>query len=254
MSASPFKAQIAEALDPALLMEASGRTPDPWQRRFLRSRSPRQLLLCARQTGKSTATAVMALHEAIHRPGSLVLLLSPGLRQSQELFRKVMQIFDSLLATPRVVKRSLVELEFANGSRLISLPCSEGTIRGYSGARLLVIDEASRVPDDLYAAVRPMIATSSGRIICLSTPFGKRGFFYEAYVNGGSIWQRFKITAEQCSRISTEFLDEERQMHTEVSFAQEYLCEFINTSAQVFSSDLIAAAFDHDIRALAWED
>ena len=202
---------FAAALDPALLMQASGRTPDPWQRKLLRSRSSRQLLLCARQTGKSTATAVIALHRAIYRPRSLVLLLSPGLRQSQELFRKTMELFDAISKKPAVVKRSAVELELVNGSRVVSLPCSEGTIRGYSGAALLVIDEASRVPDELFAAVRPMIATSSGAIICLSTPFGKRGFFYEAYVNGGPRWERFKVTAEECPRISRQFLEEERR-------------------------------------------
>ena len=163
--------ELAAALDPALLMQASGRTPDPWQRKLLRSRSSRQLLLCARQTGKSTATAVIALHRAIYRPQSLVLLLSPGLRQSQELFRKLMELFDAISKKPAVLKRSAVELELVNGSRVVSLPCSEGTIRGYSGAALLVIDEASRVPDELFAAVRPMIAALSGAIICLSTPF-----------------------------------------------------------------------------------
>lgn len=246
--------ELAAALDPALLMQASGRTPDPWQRKLLRSRSSRQLLLCARQTGKSTATAVIALHRAIYRPRSLVLLLSPGLRQSQELFRKTMEVFDSIPKTPSVVKRSAVELELINGSRVVSLPCNEGTIRGYSGAALLVIDEASRVPDELFAAVRPMIATSSGAIICLSTPFGKRGFFYEAYVNGGPRWERFKVTTEQCPRISREFLEEERQLHNANSFAQEFFCEFISTSSQVFDHDLIMAAFDSEIFALPWED
>ena len=128
-----------------------------------------------------------------------------------------------------------------NGSRVVSLPCSEGTIRGYSGAALLVIDEASRVPDELFAAVRPMIATSSGAIICLSTPFGKRGFFYEAYVNGGPRWERFKVTAEECPRISRQFLEEERLIHNANSFAQEYVCEFVSTSSQVFDHDLIMA-------------
>ncbi len=44
----------------------------------------------------------------------------------------------------------------------------------------LKIDEAARVSDELYRAVRPMLATSGGRIVLLSTPFGKRGFFFRA--------------------------------------------------------------------------
>ena len=246
--------ELAAALDPALLMQASGRTPDPWQRKLPGSRSSRQLLLCARQTGKSTATAVIALHRAIDRPQSLVLLLSPGLRQSQELFRKLMELFDAISKKPAVLKRSAVELELVNGSRVVSLPCSEGTIRGYSGAALLVIDEASRVPDELFAAVRfPMIAASSGAIICLSTPFGSVEFFMRPTSTAVRRWERFKVTAEECPRISRQFLEEERRIHNANSFAQEYVCEFVSTSSQVFDHDLIMATFDSEIFALPWE-
>jgi hypothetical protein len=56
-----------------------------------------------------------------------------------------------------------MSLQFPNGSRIIGLPGSEETIRGFSAVSLLLVDEASRVPDDLYMAVRLM-----------STPCGKR--------------------------------------------------------------------------------
>jgi hypothetical protein len=98
-----------------------------------------------------------------------------------------------------------------------------------------------------------MLATSSGRLICLSTPFGKRGFFYEAFVNGGATWQRFKVTAEQCPRISAQFLEEERRIHSTLWVAQEYGCEFVSTFSQVFDPDLIMAAFDDDVYAFSWE-
>jgi hypothetical protein len=65
-------------------------------------------------------------------------------------------------------------MTLANGSRIISLPGDEETIRGYSGVRRLIVDEASRVLDPLYFAIRPMRApmraVSQGRMICLSTP------------------------------------------------------------------------------------
>ena len=62
--------------------------PDAWQARLLRSRAPWILLNCCRQSGKSTTTAAVALHTAIYDPG-LILLVSPSLRQSKELFAKV---------------------------------------------------------------------------------------------------------------------------------------------------------------------
>jgi hypothetical protein len=65
---------IAIALDPSLLMRLAGFEPDPWQQELLRSSFTRQLLLCSRQTGKSTTTAFLALHEAIYRDRALVLM------------------------------------------------------------------------------------------------------------------------------------------------------------------------------------
>jgi hypothetical protein len=35
-------------------------------------------------------------------------------------------------------------------------------VRGFAGVHLLIIVEAARVPDDLYRALRPMVATSEG--------------------------------------------------------------------------------------------
>ena len=84
---------LATALDPALLMTRAGQTPDDWQRDELRSDSKQLVLLCSRQSGKSTVTAALALHTAIYSAPALVLLLSPSLRQSQELFHKVLDVY-----------------------------------------------------------------------------------------------------------------------------------------------------------------
>ena len=84
---------LALALDPVLMAQAVGLEPDPWQVRLLRSSSDRILLNCCRQSGKSTMAAILVLHAALYQPGGLVLLLSPALRQSQELFRKVLAVY-----------------------------------------------------------------------------------------------------------------------------------------------------------------
>jgi hypothetical protein len=230
-------------------MSFAGFEPDPWQLKFLRSTFTRQLLLCARQTGKSSTTAFLALHEAIYRERALVLMLSPSLRQSQELFRKALHVYGKLPIRPASVSENSLRLELVNGSRIIGLPGKEETIRGFSGVSLLVIDEASRVSDDLYYSVRPMLAVSAGRLICLSTPYGRQGFFYEEWTQGNN-WSRVKITAEQCSRISPVFLEEERKSLGPHVFAQEYLCEFLETTHQVFSRDLIMSALNKSISPL----
>jgi Terminase large subunit, T4likevirus-type, N-terminal/Terminase RNaseH-like domain len=221
---------LALALDPALLFELRGLTPDPWQCQLLRSKAARILLNCCRQAGKSTTVAALALHTALFTPESLVLLLSRSQRQSSELFRKVIEFYQALVfegaRTARAEARSALRLELTNGSRIVSLPGHEETVRSYSGVRLLIIDEAARVPTDLYRAVRPMLAVSRGRLVILSTPFGRRGFFYRAWEDKATDWQRFQVRAEQVRRIGRAFLDEELRTLGQSWFNQEYGCSF----------------------------
>jgi hypothetical protein len=241
-------ADLACALDPAELARKVGLPPDAWQADFLRSTDQRILLNCSRQAGKSTVTALLGVHAALYEPDALVLLLSPSLRQSQELFRKALDIYRALENPLPVEAESALRLELDNGSRIISLPGKEQTVRGFSGVRLLAVDEAARVPDDLYFSIRPMLAVSGGRLVALSTPFGTRGWWYEAW-RSAEPWRRFRIPAEECPRISTAFLDEERRTMGEWWFAQEYGCDFLDGQTQPFSRDDVERAFAEEVKA-----
>ena len=148
------------------------------QEQLLNSTSRRTILCCCRQWGKSTITALKVVHEVLYNAPAMVILVSPSQTQSTELFRKVTDFLAMLPEAPKCEQETLQRLTLANGSRIISLPGSEKTVRGYSGASLVVIDEAARVADQMLAAVRPMLATKSeGRFIALSTPAGKRGWY-----------------------------------------------------------------------------
>lgn len=236
-------------LDPTRVLRDAGWIPDSWQRQVLESRARRLLLLCSRQAGKSTAAAALALHTALVTPGAPVLLLSPSLRQSAELFRKVQELYTRLDRPIRATAQSAVRLELANGARVVSLPADEETIRGYSNVALVVIDEAARVPDALYAAARPMLAVSGGRLLALSTPFGQRGWFYEAW-RGDEDWQRLCVTAEECPRIGPDFLAEERRALGERWYRQEYDCSFEEAAGAVFRHADIQAALCDDVQPL----
>lgn len=237
--------------DAVLMATRAGIAPDGWQADLLRSDAKQVILLCSRQSGKSTTTAILALHQAIYKPDSLILLLSPSLRQSQELFRKLQFFYNALESDslPTATEESALRMQLSNGSRIIALPGKEATIRGFSGVSLLIIDEASRVEDALYQSVRPMLAVSGGRIILLSTPFGKRGFFHSEWTDGAD-WQKVKITADQCPRIDKDWLERERKMIGDWWALQEYFCEFVETEDSVFAYDDIQAALDADIKPL----
>lgn len=228
-------------------MTKAGMTPDAWQTMLCRSPLDRVLVLASRQVGKSQTSAAVALKTAL-LDESLVLLLSPSLRQSAELFLKVVSLYRDLgRPIPTVQPRdNALKMELANGSRIISLPGTEGTIRGYSGASLLIIDEAARVPDDLYFAVRPMLAVSGGSLICVSSAYAKMGFFYDEFT-GSNRWERIKVKATECPRISAAFLEEERQAMGDLFFDREYNCVFSEATDAVFRDSDIQAALTDDL-------
>jgi hypothetical protein len=92
----------------------------------------------------------------------------------------------------------------------------------------------------LYIAVRPMLAVSQGRLIALSTPQGKRGFFYQVWMNGDpSEWLKIAIKATDCPRITRDFLRSERRALGERWFSQEYCTEFHESDASLFRLDII---------------
>jgi hypothetical protein len=229
---------------------ALGVEPDPWQARLLHSTADKVLLNCSRQSGKSTMAALLALHKALIAPGSLVLILAPAERQAKELFSKVARFFGDLGHPVAAESYRKLGVHLTNGSRIEALPGTEKTIRGFSGVDLLIVDEASRVEDELYFAVRPMLAISGGRLMMLSTPYGKRGVYYDEWHRRAGEWERYEVPASKCSRISDAFLEEERAALPSWVYRQEYECSFEETEDQVFTTEMVDAAVSADVKPL----
>ncbi len=227
-----------------------GFTPDPVQARLLDSSSKRVILNCTRQWGKSTVSAAKAVHLAATQKDSLILVVSPCERQSGEFLRKAAGFMRRLGMKVRGDGDNAISLAFRNGSRIVGLPGKEATIRGFSAVSLLIVDEAARVPEEMYKAIRPMLAVSNGTLWLMSTPHGKLGFFHETWMNGGEAWERVKVTAEECPRISKEHLKEETGALGARWYRQEYMCEFEDTESGVFDMASVMAAFKDDIKPL----
>jgi hypothetical protein len=266
------------------LMRLAGMEPDPWQERVATTDGD-QLLLCHRQAGKSTIVGAVALEDATSEEESLVLCVSPSLRQSGELYRKVKQFYNA--ARPMALRRdTALSMELANGSRIMSLPGNEQTLVGFSRVKRLIIDEAARTTDAMYYALRPMLAVSQGNILALSTPWGKRGWFYEAWqgkeatqdallrledivtiLAGLGItvteadlpsaaqlarldWHRTLVTAKDSTRLAKAFLARERRDVPDLYFRQEWLCEFVEAMDAVFRYDDLQATLHPELTPL----
>jgi Terminase large subunit, T4likevirus-type, N-terminal len=227
-----------------------GFEPDLQQMDVLESEAKRGILNCTRQWGKSTVAAAMAVHRAYTREGSLVIVASPTDRQSAEFVRKAAGMVRKLGIAPRGDGDNETSLLFPNGSRIVGLPGSEGTVRGFSAVSLMLIDEASRVDDGMYKALRPMLAVGDGDLWLMSTPYGRQGFFYETWAHGGDEWKRVAVAATDCPRIPAAFLEEERRTMGAQWFQQEYACEFVDGGNSVFGRDAVEGAMCDEIEPL----
>jgi hypothetical protein len=242
---------LAHAIDPvSWARDALGFNAEAWQGRVLRSLAPRVALNCSRQAGKSTIAAALALHTAQHRPGSLVLVAAPSLRQSSELYRKVHAFIAHLAAPPELAEQNASTITLANGSRLVCIPTSEATLRGFSAPTLVILDEASRIEDEAVEAIRPMLANGRGRMLMMSTPNGQRGAFFEAWTTQRIDWEWHEVPATQIPRISPAFLEQERRAMGPRVFAREYECAFTETDGALFELDQIAACMTDNVQPL----
>jgi Terminase large subunit, T4likevirus-type, N-terminal len=240
---SQLSLDLAASINPVTLAEvALGYDCDDWQRKLLLdSKSKRILLLAARQVGKSFCVSLAALATALNNENSLILCLSSSQRQSSELFKRIISIYRQLPNPMPYVALSESQLRLSNQSRILSLPSSESTIRGYSGVDLLLIDEAARVSSGLYYSAIPMLATKpDSRLIALSTPSAKKGWFYDAFTSNDPAWQRYTITADQCPRISKEFLAQQKATMPSYVYESEFECKWLDSDTTLFRADIIA--------------
>ncbi|NCC31239.1 MAG: hypothetical protein EOM24_04340, partial [Chloroflexia bacterium] len=244
-----------------------------WQQEALDPGIDRLVLLCGRQSGKSTAIAALCTHKAKYQPGSLILLFSPTEDQSEELMSKI----STLMSQDEeiiLIRDSSETKKLLNGSRIKAFSASPKAARGYSDPDIIVFDEAAQVPRELYLTVRPMMTGGKTTLILLSTPFGKEGFFYDTWTDGSPEWTRVMVkptdvlheifpdkypeideqqwVSDQAKdgvkayispRHKKPFLREELRVMGEHWYRQEYACEFLNAQGSLFDMADVDAAF-----------
>ncbi len=225
---------------------------DPVQERIVRSSAQQIIVNCTRQWGKTSTIAAKVAHEAMSETG-LILVLAPVERQAKELFRKITtSIKHSLKATHGSIgflEDNKTTLELTNGSRIVALPAIGENIRGYTNPRMIVIDEAAFVKDEDYRSIRPMLSHGA-RLIVMSTPFGKRGWFHETWNITGNAWERYCVLAEDCHHIPKAFLDGERVNLGPWWYSQEYECKFLDNISSFFDMDAIRSSLEDGVAPL----
>jgi hypothetical protein len=238
---------------------------DKWQQRVMEAKG-NITIRSGRQVGKSTVISIKAHEFATTHPGTTTLVIAASLKQAGFIFEKIKALFDvdddKALAGKIKVSMSRDQVKIArdkhtiysemptktrirlkNGSQIYSLPAGRtgAFIRGLT-LDLLIADEAAYIPEMVWNSVLPMIAVSRkirglGRIILLSTPFGKGGYFYSSHFDKD--FDAFHVSSEDCPRMDLAFLKKEKQRMTKAEYAQEYLGEFVDEWNQFFPTELI---------------
>ena len=201
------------------------------------------IMNCTRQYGKSTIGAAKAVHRAYTQPNSLILVLSPGGRQSGETLLKVDPFLMKLGIDPTGDGVNRISRKLPNGSRIVGLTSNPDKLRGYSAVSMMLVDEAGLVQDKLYEAMLPVLATTNGDLWLMSTPNGRAGFFWKEWSEGGKDWTRIQVTAPECPWILEDHLAKER-LRGKQRFQQEYMCEFVDPADAVFKQEMLDAAMD----------
>lgn len=253
MALSPLAADFLAATEKTSVMAAYGFVPDPWQEDLISSRR-NCLVCCARQVGKSTAIAALAAHQFYYSPGSLTLIVSPREDQSAELLKKVRNFLLAMPGQGRLEGNAKTSLEGPTGSRVLALPGTDGSTRGYS-PDLLILEECAHMSDSTIDAVLPSVAVTGGRVVMISTPAGRVGRFFRFWIDSEEMeskglvpdYDRIHATYEKCSRYKPEFIAAQRRSLGEYGFAQEFLAQFTASDRAVFDPFSITKCFDLDI-------
>lgn len=231
-------ADLRRAADASVVAEDHGFKLDPWQADVLRSDAKRMALVCSRQSGKTTAMALRIAHHGTFTPGATLAITAPTEKQAKEVLLRAKTHARKL---GNVESDTALSIRFENGARVLAMPATEKSARGLS-LDGLYIDEAARVPDDEYTALRPMVIATGGIILAASTPYGRRGWFYEAVhsaTRGISDWQVYRVPWWDVPRLDEADIAIERREMTAEAFAAEYECQFVSQNGSYMFAGLL---------------
>jgi len=226
-----------------------GFKPFSYQAGLLNDKSDRVVACMGRQSGKTSTIAAKAIHFAYCNPNTTTLIVSPSLRQSMIMFDRILAfLYQSSILPRSIVRKTRTIIQLSNGSQIIALPGSQYFLRDYT-AHMIIVDECAFVPEELITQeIFPMLSTTQGKAIFLSTPWGRDHFFYRAFKNPK--YSVHRVKSSECPLISAEFLEEQRQNMTAEAYKMEFEAEFAEGYNCFFSQDLIRGCVDPSLELI----
>lgn len=225
-------------IDPvAFFIFVTGLEPDDYQKKFLRCEDKKMALRWARQSGKSTCVAAKVVWWAFTNPNEEILIIAAYEKQARHLWLKIREYCQNEHIKSHV-ETTQTQAKFSNGSVIYCFPAGQGkSSAGYSPTKL-ILEEAAFIADEVWEQLEPSLAVTKGLLIFLGTPFGKQGFFYEAF-REDSGFTTFHVKANQCPRYSPEDLKKLKETKSEFEWYTMYEAEFVDQAENAIPISLI---------------
>jgi len=223
--------------------------PHPTQLEWLLSDARTKVASCGRRWGKTEAAAIDAATLAFSWPGSIQMVVSPTYDQSRLIFDLVESLMLRSGVTrgiTKVVRTPYPRLLYGRSLIMARTADEDGrNLRGHAADRVIV-DEAAYIRDKvIQEVIRPMLADRDGRLVMISTPFGKN-HFYRAFLRGAEggdgRYRSFTFPSMANPHVSHEYIEEQRRELSPRQFAVEYEAQFLDDQNAVFAWDDIRRA------------
>lgn len=223
---------------------------DTWQKEYIETPAEQDcFLLTTRQSGKTTAMSIKAVEKCLKefRKGDAILIASLTEKQGYLMLAKALAYATSKY--PESIKKgkdkpTMHKIMFANGTAILCYAAGETGegLRGFTIKKLL-IDEASRMNEEFFIAVLPMLSVTKGSMDVGSTPFGKmhkdgtEKFFYKC--SKDEHFKKWYVSWRECPRHTEEFINREKERMSKFHFDQEYEAKFSDNDLRLFSDELV---------------
>ena len=201
--------------------EVLGAEPDEWQRQMLEwvfvEEARRVSVRACHGPGKTACAAWICVLWMLTRfPQKTVITAPTSPQLFDALYSEIKRWVTALPEAVRElfeVKSDRIELSSAPAESFLSARTSRAeapeALQGvHSDHVLLVVDEASGVPEPVFEAAAGSMSGESACTILLSNPTRTSGYFFESQTRMASQWRTLRVSHADSSRVSPKFVEE----------------------------------------------
>ena len=196
-------------------------------------------------SGKTVLAEVMLI-EYLCQQNTFNAYISPTYSQGRKVYKELVQLLEPTGIIKKANSSTLtIETIYSSKFQAFSMD-SPNSIRGYTVDGILVLDECAFFPDILVdgsepwsSIIMPITKARKPKVLAISTPKGKRGFWYNMYLKaiaGEKGYKEITSTIFEDSLVSKEEIEEIKKTISPVAFEEEFLVKFLDSSLTFFTS------------------